>query len=337
VRAARRSRGRRARVVSWSLGALVLVLFVVTLCVGTFQVSVVDAFRIIGGAQIQGATFVVWDLRLPRALTAVGVGAAFGLSGAIFQTLVRNPLASPDIIGITSGASAAAVVAITMFGLNPALAAPVAFAGALVTATLIYTLAWRGAVSGYRLVLVGIGMAAVLNAVVSYAMTRAEVTDAAEALVWLTGSLNASTWSRLPGLFLPLAVLLPAALVLARPLRGLQLGDDLAAGLGVRTERSKVVLIVVAVGLAAIATAAAGPVAFVAFVSGPIARRLARGSGLALVPAALVGASVVLAADFVGAQLLGGVRMPVGIITGVVGAPFLLWLLAQSNRTGRGG
>ncbi|PFG35065.1 iron complex transport system permease protein [Sanguibacter antarcticus] len=336
VRAARRERTTRYRVVTTALVAVTVGLVVLTLCVGAFMVSFVDVLRVVGGADIDGATFVVWDLRLPRTVTAVCVGVAFGLSGAIFQTLVRNPLASPDIIGITAGASAAAVVAIMLFGLNPDLAAPFAFGGALVAAAIIYLLAWRGSVSGYRLVLVGIGVAAILNAVVSYALTRGDVIDANEALVWITGSLNASSWGRLPGLVWPLLALLPVVALLARPLRGLQLGDDLAAGIGVRPERSKLALIVVAVALAAIATAAAGPVAFVAFVSAPIARRLAPGSGLALVPSGLVGACVVLAADFAGAQLFGDTRLPVGIITGVIGAPFLLWLLAQSNRTGKG-
>lgn len=337
VRAARRRSRRRATVVSWVLAALTLACTVVTLTLGSFDVSLPDVVRILGGAEIQGASFVVWDLRLPRALTAIGAGAAFGLSGAIFQTLVRNPLASPDIIGITAGASAAAVIAITQFGLNPGLAAPVAFAGALGAAALIYLLAWRGAVSGYRLVLVGIGVGAVLNAVTSYALTRAEVTDVSEALVWITGSLNSATWSGLPGLWGPLLVLVPALVVLARPLGGLQLGDDAAAGIGVRVEPAKIGLIVVAVGLAAVATAAAGPVAFVAFVSGPIARRLTGGHGLALVPSALVGACVVLVADYAGAYAFGDTRLPAGVVTGILGAPVLLWLLARANRIGKGG
>ena len=172
--------------------------------------------------------------------------------------------------------------------------------------------------------------------VTGWALTRAEVTDASEALVWITGSLNGSTWNRLPLLWWPLLVLLPAAGMLGRRLRALQLGEDAAAGLGVRIEPSKAWLVVVAVCLAAVATAAAGPVAFVAFLAGPIARRLTGGGGLALVPSALVGSVIVMAADFAGAQLFG-TRLPVGVITGVLGAPFLLWLLATANRVGKGG
>lgn len=336
VRAVRRRGRARGVRVAVGLGVVLLALVVVTLSLGGFTVSVADVVRIVGGAQIPGASFIVHEVRLPRLLTGLGAGAAFGVSGAIFQTLVRNPLASPDIIGITAGASAAAVVAITQAGVAPGGAAPYAVAGALAAAALVYALAWRGAVSGYRFVLVGIGVAAVLNAVTGWALTRAEVTDAAEALVWITGSLNGSTWAALPALWWPLVVLLPAAGLLGRRLRALQLGDDAAAGLGVRTEPAKAWLVLVGVGLAAVATAAAGPVAFVAFLSGPIARRLTGGGGLALVPAALVGAVIVAAADFAGAQLFGA-RLPVGVVTGVLGAPFLLWLLATANRVGRGG
>lgn len=336
VRAVRRRGRARTSVVSVVLAGVVVVLAIVTACLGGFTVAFVDVVRIIAGADIPGATFIVQEVRLPRLLTGLGAGAAFGVSGAIFQTLVRNPLASPDVIGITAGASAAAVFAITQLGMNPGHAAPVAVAGAFAAAGLIYALAWRGAVSGQRLILVGIGVAAVLNSVTGWALTRAEVTDASEALVWITGSLNGSTWNRLPLLWWPLLVLLPVAGLLGKRLRALQLGDDAAAGLGVRIEPSKAWLIAVAVCLAAVATAAAGPVAFVAFLAGPIARRLTGGGGLALVPSALVGAVIVLAADFAGAQLFG-TRLPVGVITGVLGAPFLLWLLAMANRVGRGG
>lgn len=209
VRAVRRRGRARATSVAAGLSVVLLALAVVTACLGGFTVSFVDVVRIIGGADIPGATFIVHEVRLPRLLTGLGAGAAFGVSGAIFQTLVRNPLASPDIIGITAGASAAAVFAITQLGLNPGHAAPFAIGGAFAAAALIYGLAWRGAVSGQRLILVGIGIAAVLGSVTSWSLTRAEVTDASEALVWITGSLNGSTWSRLPLLWWPLLVLLP--------------------------------------------------------------------------------------------------------------------------------
>ncbi|MGP7961444.1 FecCD family ABC transporter permease [Sanguibacter sp. A247] len=331
-----RARGRRRRVlVGASLVGLALVLTVVTLTMGSFKVALVDVVRILGGEQIPGATFIIMEQRLPRLLTALGVGAAFGTSGTIFQTLVRNPLASPDVIGITAGASAAAVLGITVGGLGAVAVAPIALVGALVTAVVIYVLARRGTISGYRFVLVGVGVAAVLNAVTAWALTRSEVTEASRALVWITGSLSRASWTDVPVLWAALVVLLPLAGLAALGLRALELGDDAAAGLGARVEPAKAGLLVVAVALAAMATAAAGPVAFVAFLSGPVARRLT-GGGVSLGASALTGACLVLAADFVATSLLP-TALPVGVVTGVLGAPVLLWLMARVNRAGEGG
>ncbi len=250
--------------------------------------------------------------------------------------MMRNPLASPDIIGITSGASAAAVIAILMLDLSGFAISAFAFGGALLTALAIYLLAWKQGVAGYRLVLVGIGIAAMLGAVIDYLMTRAQIWDAQVALLWLTGSLNGASAAEMRPLLLLMLIVVPLALWAGGALGGLQLGDDAATSVGVRVERSRLLLILIGVALASIATAAAGPVGFVAFVSGPIARRLTHGTGIALVPAALVGAAVVIAGDFVGQHLLP-VQLPVGILTAAVGAPFLLYLLVRSNRIGHGG
>jgi iron complex transport system permease protein len=311
----------------------VLLVFGITLCAGDTVFSPVDALRVIVGQPVPGAGFTIGELRLPRAICAALVGIAFGLSGTIFQTLLRNVLASPDVIGVTAGASASAVVGIAVIGASGAVVSGIALAGALVAATTMYLLASRRGLSGYRLILIGIGVAALLQAVVSYVLTRSSIGEVQDALVWLTGSLNRSLWNQAPALAGALLVLVPAVALLARPLGILQLGDDAAAGLGARVGRSRLALILVAVALAAVATAAAGPVAFVALLSGPIAKRLARTSGAALLPAALVGALVVLVADFAGQHLLG-TRLPVGVVTGVIGAPYLLWMLARSNRRG---
>jgi iron complex transport system permease protein len=201
----------------------------------------------------------------------------------------------------------------------------------------IYLLAYKRGVSSYRLVLVGIGVAAVLNAITSYLLTRAEILDAQRATVWLTGSLNARGWDQVRPLACAMTVLGPALALLVRPMRGLQLGDDAAKGLGIRVERAKAGLIVVAVALCAVATSTAGPVAFVAFLAGPIARRLAGGSHLALLPAALVGALLLLASDLVARRAFAPTELPVGVVTGIVGAPYLVWLLARANRIGSAG
>ncbi|MGO4122462.1 FecCD family ABC transporter permease [Arthrobacter sp. YAF16] len=323
-------------------------IFAAAVLLGSYTVTVPDFFRILaahltGGAKIPGASFIVMEHKLPRAVVGGLVGAAFGLSGALFQTMLRNPLASPDVIGISYGASAAAVTAIVLFSASGAMVSGAALAGALAVAGIIYAIARRGALgaaagrgdaAGNRLILAGVGIAAALQAVVSFLMTRADIRTAADALVWLNGSLNAASWGRAGVLGVALLVLVPAAAVLARPLRILELGEDTAAGLGVRVGRTRLAVVVAAVGLSAVATAAAGPVAFVAFLAGPISRRFVRKASL---PAsALAGALIVLAADFLAANLaplvLGGTVLPVGVVTGALGAPFLLWLLVTANR-----
>ncbi|MBB4930620.1 iron complex transport system permease protein [Lipingzhangella halophila] len=337
VARARRRRAARVVLVTLGLAGVCATLFCLTLSFGEVVVPLPDVMRTLLGTGNGGSGFIINQLRLPRALVGIMVGSAFGISGAIFQTLLRNPLASPDIIGISAGASAAAVVAVLWLDLGGYAVSAAAFAGALATAAMIYTLAWRDGVTGYRLVLVGIAMAAVMTSVVSYSLTRAEVYAAYEALVWLTGSLNATTWPTVRVLGTTVAVLVPLALLAGRWLRALQLGDDAARALGASVQACRLGLLVAAVALAAVATAAAGPVAFVAFFSGPIARQLVGNNGVALVPAAFVGAVVVLASDFVAQHALESVQLPVGVVTAMIGAPYLLWLLATTNRVGRGG
>ncbi|WP_166356328.1 FecCD family ABC transporter permease [Phytoactinopolyspora limicola] len=313
------------------------VAFGAALSIGDVDVSLTAVLGALTGNADDGTTYIVQQLRLPRALVAVMAGAALGLSGAVFQSLLRNPLASPDIIGITPGAAAAAVIALLVLGLDGYAVSVAAVAGALGVTATIYGLAWRHGVSGYRLVLVGIAVAAVMTSVVSYCLTRSDVYEARQALGWLAGSLNAKTWPTVQILASAVAILIPLALLAGRQLRVLLLGDDTARALGAPVERARLALIAVAVGLAAVATAAAGPVVFVAFVSGPIARRLIGGDGTTLVPAALVGALIMTSADLAGQHALPTLQLPVGVVTAIVGAPYLLWLLTVTNRAGRGG
>lgn len=324
------------RVRAGILAGMVAVLFACSILLGSYTVTIPDFFRILGGADIPGATFIVLGNKLPRAVIGVLIGVAFGMAGSIFQTMLRNPLASPDIIGISYGASASAVTAIVLFGASGTMLSGFAVAGALAVAFAVYLLSRRGGAAGYRLILVGIGFGAVLQAIIGFLLTRMDINTASDALVWLNGSLNSSNWNRAAVLALALLVLLPVTAVLSRSLRALELGDDAAAALGIRVERSRLALIVAGVALAAVATAAAGPVAFVAFLAGPIARRLLAG-GNSLTVAALVGVVIVLAADFAAVNMISGVSLPVGVVTGVLGAPFLLWLLVTSNRSGQGG
>jgi len=339
VAAVRHSRARRSRryvVVVSLLAAVVLVIAAVSLCVGAYSLSVPDVIRTLLGGGEGRESFVVLQLRAPRLVLGMLAAVCFAVAGALFQTLLRNPLASPDIIGVSGGASFAAVFAILVLGLGGLTVSLFAFAGALVVAAVIYLLAARGGLNGYRFVLIGIGMAFMVNASLNFMITRAEVRDAQEALVWLVGSLGSARWPEIALLALCVAILLPLVAATVPRLRMLQLGDETAVGLGVNAERVRLVLLILAVALVAVATAAVGPIAFVAFVSAPIARRIVATGGLALLPSALVGIVIVTLSDLVAQHLLGSVTVPVGVITGVIGAPYLLWLLAAPGRNGRG-
>ncbi|MPV37720.1 FecCD family ABC transporter permease [Georgenia subflava] len=325
--------GHRSAVVAVLVG-LVLLLVWLSLTVAS-PLTAGELLRTLVGQGDGGGEFVVFRLRLPRLLLGALVGVAFALAGALFQTVLRNPLASPDILGIGGGASLAAATAILVGGLSGAAVTLSAAGGAVVVAAAIYLLAWRSGVSGYRFVLVGVGIAFLVNAGLGYLVSRADLNDVREALVWMVGSLGTPPWRDVVVLAAVLVVLAPLVAVLAGRLRVLQLGDDTAGGLGVPVELTRLAVLGTAVALAAAGTAFAGPVAFVAFVCAPIARRMLPTAGLALVPSALVGIVLVLAADLTGQHLLG-LQVPVGIVTGVIGAPYLLWLLATSNREGRG-
>ncbi len=323
--------------VSMATAAVIAAAFAWSVSVGDFPIPLADVVPAMLGAGDPASDFIVRVLRLPRALTGLLVGMAFGVSGAIFQSLARNPLASPDIIGVTAGATLAAVLIIVVLGSSSLTVATAALGGALAAAAATYLLAYRRGVSGYRFVLVGIGIHTFLSALTFYLLTRAEIYEVQRALVWLTGSLNGRGWEHVRPVGVALVALFPLTLALGRRLRLLEMGDEVARGLGVRVEAARGGLILAGVALAAVATASAGPVAFVALVAPQIARLLVAAGGATLLPAALVGAAITLIADLVGRRLFAPVELPVGVITAVVGAPYLLWLLARANRIGRGG
>ncbi|TFC28731.1 iron ABC transporter permease [Cryobacterium sp. TMT1-3] len=335
--AARAQRSRRERRVVLVLVGALLIVAAFSLAVGAYSLSVPDLLRTLAGQGTQSENFIVLSLRLPRLTLAVLVGVAFALSGALFQTVLRNPLASPDIIGVTGGASAAAVFGMLILGFGSLATSFAAFAGAIIVACVIYLLARRGGVVGYRFVLIGVGVAFMVQGLLGYLLSRADLNDAQGALLWLVGSVSGARWQNISVVAVLLLLLLPIIRLADGRLRALQLGDDLATSLGVGAERTRLVLLVIAVALAATATAAVGPLAFVAFVAAPIARRVVGTGGLALIPAALIGALITTVADFVAQHLLPGqLELPAGIITGAIGAPYLLWLLATSNKTGKG-
>lgn len=329
----RRRRTRRRAAVCTALALLVAGVYAVSLMVGNTFYGPGEVWAVVRGEIVPGASFTVGELRLPRATLALLAGAAFGLGGVTFQTMLRNPLASPDIIGISSGASAAAVLGIVVYELGATSVSVVAIVAALGTSMAIYLLAYRSGMVGTRLILIGIGVDAMLKSVIAYVLMRANVYDIQAAMRWLSGNLNNATWEQVRPLAVAGLLATPVLLGQARGLALMQQGDDSATALGVRVERTRVVAILAAVVLIGFATAAAGPIAFVAFLAGPIAARIVGGGTSLMVPAALVGALLVLSADLAG-QFAFENRYPVGVITGALGAPFLLYLLVRSHRAG---
>ncbi|GIF78547.1 iron ABC transporter [Asanoa siamensis] len=303
---------------------------------GDFPIGLGDVFATFVGRGEAATEFIVLQLRLPRTLTAALVGAAFGLSGGIAQTIARNPLASPDVLGVTAGASAGAVTVIVLAGRYGAVSGTAAtvgvpltaLAGGLLAALLVYLLAWRRGIDGHRLVLIGIGVAAVLASITSWLLLVADVADAGRAMVWLTGSLHSRGWEHVRPVALAVAVLLPLALVLTHTLGALQFGEDTATALGVRVEQSRTALLLVAVGLASVATAAAGPVAFVALAAPQLAQRATGAARPPMVTAGVFGAGLVVCADLA-AQSVFPVQLPVGVLTAGLGAPYLIYLLVR--------
>ncbi len=323
--------------VSVALAAATFAVFAWSLSLGDFPIAVPDVLRSLVGQGTEDTDFIVRTLRLPRGLTGLLVGAAFGLSGAILQRLARNPLASPDVIGVTHGAAAAAVFVIVVWNGSSNQITGGALIGSCLAVLAVYLLAYKQGVTGYRLVLVGIGVTAVLTSVTSYLITEAELVEVQRATVWITGSLNGRGWEHVRPVTAAVVVLLPLTLALGRHLRVLELGDDAARGLGARVDRARGVLLFAATALAAVATASAGPVAFVALVSPQIARRLVGARSVALIPSALCGALLLVTSDVVARRLFAPTELPVGVITSVLGAPYLLFLLARANRIGSGG
>ncbi|MER5886015.1 iron chelate uptake ABC transporter family permease subunit [Streptomyces sp. NPDC001941] len=325
----------RAVVVLAGLLVATLAAAVVLVGSGDYPIAPGDVVRTLFGQGTTAQEFVVNDLRLPRVLTGLLVGACLGIGGSVFQSVSRNPLGSPDMIGFGQGAAVGALAVIVLFHGGASAVAAGAVVGGLVTGVLVYTLAWKRGVHGYRLVLVGIGTAAILTAVINYLITKARLFEATRAVMWLTGSLDGLDWDAFWPLLVVCAVLVPTALVFARPLRMLEMGDDAAYALGVRVERTRLASLAAAVLLVSVATAAAGPITFLALSAPQLARRLTRSPGPNLGASALMGAALLLVADWVATNAFGDRQLPVGVVTSVVGGCYLLWLLVMERRAGR--
>jgi iron complex transport system permease protein len=298
------------------------------------RIPVADILEVLAGGGRRADRFVLLDLRLPRISLGLLAGAALAVSGAVFQSLSRNPLGSPDIVGFTTGSASGAVLAILVFGAGPGGAAAGAVAGGLATAAVVYGLAAIGGGAIRRVVLVGIGISAMLVALNSYLISRARLDAAQSAAVWLVGTLNGRTWTYAQVLGIALLILVPPLLLLARRLRMLEMGDESAHALGVRVGRSRLLLVFLAVAICAVATATTGPVAFVALAAPQITRRLTGAPGLQLVPSMVTGALLMVLSDLVAQRLLAPAQLPVGVVTGAVGGVYLAWLLSVQWRKG---
>ncbi|MEU0414255.1 iron chelate uptake ABC transporter family permease subunit [Streptomyces griseorubiginosus] len=325
----------RATVVVALILLAALTASVVLIGTGDFPIPAGDVLKTLFGNGNAGQEFIVNELRLPRVLVGLLVGASLGLGGALFQAISRNPLGSPDVLGLSQGATAGALTMIVLFSGSAEQVTTGALVGGLVTGLGIYLLAWRQGVHGYRLVLVGIGVSAIVTAVNGYLLTRSTLTEASQAVVWMTGSLSGRDWKQVWPLLWLCAVLVPLVLANGRGLRMMEMGDDVSNALGVRVERVRLLLLVAAVLLTAAATAAAGPVSFVALTAPQLARRLTRSPGPNLLPSLCMGATLLVTADWISQKVFGADQLPVGVVTGVLGGVYLLWLLVTERRAGR--
>ncbi|WP_241839878.1 iron chelate uptake ABC transporter family permease subunit [Frankia sp. CcI49] len=324
----------RTVVVGAVLAALLLLASLWLLLTGDYPASPAQVVRTVFGDGPRGLETVVHRFRMPRLLVAIGVGAALAVSGGIFQSLARNPLGSPDVIGFTTCSATGALLVILVFPDSPVGVPAGALLGGLVAALVVYALAYRRGVQGNRLILVGLGVSAVAESANSFLLSRAALEDAQDAQRWLVGSVNGRGWDYVGPLWAALAVLLPVALLLSRRLAVMELGDDLALSLGIGVERVRLCLVVCGVALTAVATAAAGPIAFVALAAPQITRRLVGTGAPVFLPAALMGALIVTSADLAGQRLLHPIQMPVGLSTGAIGGVYLIWLLSRELRSG---
>lgn len=336
VRSTRRRGRRRTSTVCAGLLAVCLLAAAASCLGGSYPVPWHQVGPALLGLGDPTTVYVVQELRVPRSAVAIVVGFAFGVSGAVFQSLARNPIASPDVIGIGAGASLGAVLAIAGIGSRTALVPLAALAGALLTGTVILLLAARSTFSPMRLVLVGLGMQAILSAAITLLIARLDRTELEQANRWLSGSLNALGWVHVVVVAVGVLLLAPVLLAGSQPLRVLQLGESVARSAGVATRRWQLALVLAGCALCAVAVSVAGPITLIGFLGPPIARWLCRSPGPVLLASGLTSAAVLAVADLVARFGLGSLDLPVGVLTGALGAPVLLLVLLR-HRGGAGG
>lgn len=318
-------------------GSLLMLLLLGGLCFltltrGTLTVDAGQLWQVITGEAPKGIMLVVREWRLPRLLAAILTGAALAVSGALFQSLLRNPLGSPDILGFNTGAFSAVLLVMMFLPGQPSLLALAALVGGLLTAALVFLCSWRHGVTTFRLILIGIGVRALLMSLNSWLITNTSLETALSAGLWSAGSLNGIRWIMLPPVALVILLTLLIIAWLAKRLRLLEMGDDMAIALGVPAERSRLALMACGVILTAISTALIGPVSFIALIAPRIAERLARGGRSSLLLSALCGAVLLTGADYLASHLFIPYQLPVGVVTVSLGGLYLMALLFREAR-----
>ncbi|MDP9635706.1 FecCD family ABC transporter permease [Rhodococcoides fascians] len=313
---------------------LLLTAVVAVLAIGTgdYHVPPGQVLAAVFGDAPRITEIVVMQSRFPRVALAFLFGAALGVSGAIFQSLTRNPLGSPDIIGFSTGAYTGALVVILTLGGGYYRTGAGALVGGLVAAAAVYVLAYKRGVQGFRLIIVGIAVSAVLASVNTWLVVKADVSEAIAAAVWGAGTLNGLGWPQVVPVLVALAVVTPAAAALSTRLPVLEMGDDAARALGIRVEPTRLMLVILGVALTALVTAAAGPISFVALAAPQLARRLTGTSSAAMVPAACMGALLLIVSDVAAQRVFAPSQLPVGVVTVCVGGAYFVWLLAREGR-----
>ncbi|SNS38217.1 FecCD family ABC transporter permease [Rhodococcoides kyotonense] len=313
---------------------VLLSLFVAVIALGTgdYYVPPGDVLQAIFSDAPRFTELVVMEWRFPRVALALLLGGALGVSGAIFQSLTRNPLGSPDIIGFDTGAYTGALIVILTLGGGYYQTGAGALIGGICTAAVVYLLAFKRGVQGFRLIIVGIAISAILASVNTWLIIKADLADAMAAAVWGAGSLNGLGWAQVGPVLIVLAVLTPTIAVVAKRLPMLEMGDDAAKALGIRAEPTRLILMVLGVALTALVTAAAGPISFIALAAPQLVRRLTKTAGVALLPSAVMGAFLLVLSDWAAQRLFAPTQLPVGVVTVSIGGAYFVWLLAREGR-----
>jgi len=310
--------------------ALLLVGF--ALCYGSLHLSPLQVWQALHGEGARGLVTVVTQWRAPRIVMALLLGAGLGVSGAIFQSVIRNPLGSPDVVGFNTGAYTGALVTIILLNGSDYQIASGALVGGIAAAALVYLLAWRDGIAGFRLIIVGLGVAALLSAFNTWLIVTGSLESAMNAALWGAGSLNGMTWAKAQPALICIPVTLLAVLMIGKQMQLMEMGDDSARALGVNVEASRLWLMLSGIILTAVATASTGPISFIALAAPQIARRLTRASSIPLFTAATTGALLLLAADLTAQHSFDGVQLPTGAVTVSIGGLYLIWLLIREAR-----